>query len=267
MSAGDRGRHGAGRSPARPRRTPGSEAEARLLEAAAEGATLERRHETRSITLGPRAERTRRRLIESAWKLFREKGYLQTAVSEIAEDAGVSMATFYQYFSDRSDLVRALVVEVVREMLDRGVNRWDPRTGRMGLRRLIEQYVDSYVDHREFFELWQTVTHVDERLRSLYRDYHVAYQHRFGELLEEGVEQGLVRADLDPVQMATAMTLMIERYCYEVYVFNPPADGLPSVGAVTDLVTSLWADAIGLVESTERPRRPRQLGDGRPATS
>jgi hypothetical protein len=53
--------------------------------------------------------------------------------------------------------------------------------------------------------------------------------------------------------MATAMTLMMEAYCYNVFVLDPPPDGVDRAD-VADLITTLWADAIGLVESDERPR-------------
>jgi AcrR family transcriptional regulator len=225
-----------------------------LRDAAEAITSTERRQDGRTVALGPRAERTRRKLIDSAEAVFREKGYLNTSVSEIAERAGVSIPTFYQYFSDRSDIVAVMVADMVKEMLRRGVSRWDPRTGRMGLRRVIAPYVDGYRRHREFFDLWQTVAQVDDRMRALYRDYRQAYLERFGSLLDEGVRLGLVRSDLDPLAMARAMTILMERYCHDVFVLAP-SDPLPDDDEVTDLLTTLWADAINLVEAKERPHR------------
>lgn len=228
-----------------------AQAQARLKDAATTLRVAERRQEGGASPLGPRAERTRRRLIDSASRLFAERGYLSTSVSEIAEDAGVSLATFYQYFSERNDIVKVLLGEVIDEMLSHGVDRWDVRTGRIGLRRVIAPYVEGYRRHRQFFELWQCVAHVDDRMRGLYRDYHGWYQHRFSRYLTDGVELGLVRGDLDPAGMARAMTLMMERYCYEVYVLNPEPE-LPAHADVTDLITVLWADAIRLREHGEQ---------------
>lgn len=39
-------------------------------------------------------------IICSAVGLFREKGYGVTKISDVAERAGISKATFYQYFSN-----------------------------------------------------------------------------------------------------------------------------------------------------------------------
>lgn len=226
----------------------------------------ERRQDGGQVPLGPRAAKTRQRLIDSAWRLFREKGYVATSVSDIAEDAGVSLATFYQYFGERNDIVAVIVVEVVREMLDSGVDQWDPKTGRLGLRRVVASYVESYSRHADFFELWQCVTHVDSRMRNLYRRYHGSYQLRFADFLRVGIDLGLVRSDLDPVGMAQAMTLMMERYCYEVYVMNPGRP-LASHNEVTDLLTALWADSIKLEESPSRPRRSSSASSKSPRSA
>jgi len=231
----------------------------RVRRAATALTSNERRNDARAPSLGPRAERTRQRLVDSAAELFREKGYLGTAVSEIAERAGVSIPTFYQYFSDRSDIVAVLVSHMVKEMLQRGVARWDPRTGRIGLRRVVAPYVDGYYRNREFFDLWQTVSQVDDRMRALYREYHIAYRQRFGSLLDEGVRLGLVRSDLDPTEMARAMTVMMERYCHAVFVVDL-SDPPPNCDDVTDLLTALWADAINLVETSARPHLPPAEG-------
>jgi hypothetical protein len=66
--------------------------------------------------------------------------------------------------------------------------------------------------------------------------------------LREAQDSDLVRADLDPAETARALTAMVDRYCYLAYVFDPPEGGQLPADDVIDLHTTLWADAIGLVE-------------------
>jgi len=54
-----------------------------------------------------RRDRTRRRLLEAADELFRERGYAATTVTAIAERAGVALQTLYLAWEGKSTLFRA----------------------------------------------------------------------------------------------------------------------------------------------------------------
>ncbi len=227
-----------------PRRSP-ADAERRFASAAEEIVASERRLE-RSPVLGPRAERTRRALVDSAWELFRTRGYTGTTVADVAKNAKVSLATFYQYFSELNDVLGVIVVDFIRDSLGRGLDRWEVSNGREGLRVRIDAFITTYIDYREFMELWECAKLVSPRIRALSLDYARVYRHRFEVFFQEGVDQGLVRDDVDAAGMADAMTIMLERYCYEHFVISDepvPTDRT----AMVDLLTAMWADAVKLV--------------------
>ena len=60
----------------------------------------------------PRAEDTRRRIYEAALKLFREKGFEQTTMRDIAAKAGVALGAAYYYFSAKEAIVLAFYQEM-----------------------------------------------------------------------------------------------------------------------------------------------------------
>ncbi|MFJ2093413.1 TetR/AcrR family transcriptional regulator [Streptomyces sp. NPDC087901] len=62
---------------------------------------------------------TRRLLLESGIEQFKTKGYAATTVDDIATAAGTTRATFYAYFSSRSELMQALIDEQLNEVLQR----------------------------------------------------------------------------------------------------------------------------------------------------
>ena len=69
--------------------------------------------------LGRRARKkaeTRERLIESAARLFLEKGYDATSVEEITEAADLSPATFYIHFPTKSDVAMARLDQWLDDM-------------------------------------------------------------------------------------------------------------------------------------------------------
>ena len=57
-----------------------------------------------------RTERVTNRLLDAASKLFMERGFEATSMSEIARYARASKETFYRHFTTKEDLFRAVVV-------------------------------------------------------------------------------------------------------------------------------------------------------------
>jgi AcrR family transcriptional regulator len=60
----------------------------------------------------PRAEDTRRKIYEAAMEMFREKGFEQTTMRDVAAKAGVALGGAYYYFSSKE----AIVLNFYQEM-------------------------------------------------------------------------------------------------------------------------------------------------------
>ena len=60
------------------------------------------------------AERNRRRVLDAAQALFRERG-LDVGVAEIAQRAGVGRGTLFRNFPTKQDLIAAIVIERMHE--------------------------------------------------------------------------------------------------------------------------------------------------------
>jgi AcrR family transcriptional regulator len=54
-----------------------------------------------------RAEDTRRKIYEAAMELFREKGFEETTMRDVAAKAGVALGGAYYYFSSKDAIVLA----------------------------------------------------------------------------------------------------------------------------------------------------------------
>ena len=57
-------------------------------------------------------------LLDTAFKLFTEKGIHNTSISDIVEQAGVAKGTFYLYFKDKYDINNKLVVHRASKLFD-----------------------------------------------------------------------------------------------------------------------------------------------------
>ena len=75
-----------------------------------------------SPSRGSHAERTaatRKALLAAARHLFEEKGYAGTSTADIVRHANVTRGALYHHFVDKQDLLRAVVIELQEELLDR----------------------------------------------------------------------------------------------------------------------------------------------------
>ena len=68
--------------------------------------------------LGPRAARTRDRILAASRELFLEHGYAGTRIGQITAECGISRAGFYTYFRDKQEIFNALGVAAYRAVLD-----------------------------------------------------------------------------------------------------------------------------------------------------
>ncbi len=95
---------------------------------------------------------TQERILQAAIQLFLEQGYDNTTVAQVADRAGVSRATVFWHFSEKSGLFResfSRLVQPFRESLDRSFGNLAPE------RRLQEQialYRSFTLEHREALE-------------------------------------------------------------------------------------------------------------------
>src|SRR3954470_12074360 len=65
-----------------------------------------------------KAEETRGRILSAALDLFRERGFEQTTMREVAREAGVALGSAYYYFESKEAIVMAFYHQAQDSMLD-----------------------------------------------------------------------------------------------------------------------------------------------------
>lgn len=70
-----------------------------------------------------RAKATRDRILDTAARLFGQRGIAATSTNRIAAEAGVSIGTVYRYFSDRAVMVDELLERLLGDIEKRFVQR------------------------------------------------------------------------------------------------------------------------------------------------
>lgn len=187
--------------------------------------------------LTKRGQKTFDNLINAATVLFHTKGYHQTGIAEIAEEAGVSVGTFYIYFTDKYSLYRFVLAElgsVIRTHTTSAIAIANTRreAEREGIKAFIK-YIRDYP--YAYTVIWQALQ-VDKALFiEYYRDFAARYVHG----LESARKKGEL-VDVDLQTLSYALMGISNFVGLQVTMFEP---NLKSDEKIDQLVDNLF-DAI-----------------------
>ncbi|HVV36633.1 MAG TPA: helix-turn-helix domain-containing protein [Acidimicrobiales bacterium] len=206
-----------------------------------------RREGDRVVPAGPKARRTRAQLIDAATSLFAERGFQNTAVAEIAEAAGVSLGTFYQYFRNRDEVLGAMVHDQLEWMSATTGTGWRVCDGVEGLERMLSIYVKAYTRTIDLSRVWEAVSLTEPEMVAIRREAGRSITGRLAAELVRAGKAGEMRKLTKRQATLTARALagMMDRVCFDMFVFDPP-EPRPTEAEVASLVAGLWANALGL---------------------
>ncbi|MET9492430.1 TetR/AcrR family transcriptional regulator [Nocardia sp. NPDC006630] len=63
------------------------------------------------------AERRRQQLVEAAYAIFAERGYHNTGITEITQQAGLGRGTFYLYFNTKRDILDGVIDFITEKII------------------------------------------------------------------------------------------------------------------------------------------------------
>ncbi|WP_320169387.1 TetR family transcriptional regulator [Maridesulfovibrio sp.] len=151
------------------------------------------------------AEKTRQALLDSAFKVFSEKGYAKTTLQDIAQDAGVTRGAVYWHFKNKTDLFEKLfdcAFMPVRDLLfSKFEEDLSPKEMLAGLMRVWILHAGGDNNFRAAFEIMFNKTEWSEELmpfKMKFREYEYKFIKRAEKIIEQGQADGVFREDLVP---------------------------------------------------------------------
>jgi AcrR family transcriptional regulator len=202
----------AGKRPARPRQPPGRAATPDA------GRTSESQE---PVVGGPASKRslrnqgrqTMRKLLDAAMEAIDERGYHSTRVKDVVDIANTSHGTFYLYFSNKEDLIRALTIEATSEsssllgaVTEAGsaldVESWE------NLRQWIGDYSELWTRYAPLFRSWTDLASIDEGIGDQNRRMVAAHIDAMASRIASASPTG----DLDPGVAGMAVIAMLDRF-------------------------------------------------------
>jgi AcrR family transcriptional regulator len=115
--------------------------------------------------------RTREVLMEAGRKVFVERGFHGTHVSDLVEAAGVSRGAFYRYFESKDELARTLAARAMRTVSRvlaeiPALAATDGTSGRTVLRRWLRRYNVAQAHEAATLRVWVDAALQDATLRA-----------------------------------------------------------------------------------------------------
>jgi AcrR family transcriptional regulator len=150
-------------------------------------------------------ERQRRRILKAAEQLFDEHGIDRVTMADITSASGLRASTLYQYFSNKDDVVWAIVSEALEESTQRAKEKMDgATTGLSMITALLEFIADELSDNPAKvrflaqFDAMYARYWPAERLVTLEAQINPQGFRYFSKLVRLGIADGSLRRDLDP---------------------------------------------------------------------
>jgi AcrR family transcriptional regulator len=163
-----------------------------------------------------RSEETRARIIDSAIKLFSNRGFDASSVDDICAEAGISKGAFYHHFESKQALFLALLDSWL-QAIDKAIEASKDQTAPETFMQMTEAFPYIFKTAGEslpiFLEFWLQASRdkkVWEASIAPYRRYHKY----FTSLIKKGIDEGSF-VEVDPelasrMIVSTAMGLFLQ---------------------------------------------------------
>jgi AcrR family transcriptional regulator len=156
-----------------------------------------------------------RRLSDAGMRVFAERGYHQSRVDDIVRAARTSHGTFYLYFANKEDLLRALAVDcaAAMESLAQEVGPIDPgEAGFESLREFLAKFVSTYRRYGVVIRAWMEDQVSDREVDRLGVRAFLHIANALGRRLDENG----TRQPVDATASVAALMALLERFSYAV---------------------------------------------------
>jgi AcrR family transcriptional regulator len=163
--------------------------------------------------LRAQGRRTMQRLLDAGLEVFSARGYHATRVDDVVRAARTSHGTFYLYFANKEDLLRALAVDCAQQLTDLSqqigpIDR--DESGFLALRAFLASFLDVYRRFGPVIRAWMEGQVGDAEVDRLGVKAFTAIGSELGKRMRQA------RSVEHEEVAVTALMAMIERFSYVI---------------------------------------------------
>lgn len=159
-------------------------------------------------------QRMKRYFIDACKTLIRGEGYKAVSVRTVAEEAGYSSATLYNYFADTRELVRTCVDEFIEELREYVFTAKTELTGNGVIKFRCREFMKYFMQYPDIFHVIYTEDIYEIRLASNFREKTSAI---FKEMFSQAEISDDAKADLLELGVTGALLFYLNRFSPKEY--------------------------------------------------
>lgn len=173
-------------------------------------------------------ERRRQKILESAFQIFARKGFEWTTMQDVADEAGLGVATVFRYFPKKNKLIISVMIYIIESSLPSFQQILNSSaTGYGKFRELLNRFIHlsdpNTVNNMKLLEAFETyMAFVQEPLEDI-DDYHAAYasvSKIISEIIKEGKLDGTIRQDIEIEEVMGAIANAFGIYTRKLSFFE-----------------------------------------------
>lgn len=180
----------------------------------------------------------RRKIIEALFELMKVKNFHRITTAEIARTAGVTEGLIYKYFEDKTDLLYQVLHLHFAEFNNEVLEKLKSERSSIGkLETVIRASLESYSSNRVFARmLLLEVRSLPSYFESDAYEMVRVYAATILDIINEGVQSGEIRPDIDPYVLRKMLIGGIEHACLGEIIFGRDLDVEKTTEAMTQIL-------------------------------
>lgn len=194
-----------------------------------------------------RRDDARQRLLGVVERLLEEgESFTEISVERLVSEAGMSRSTFYVYFEDKGDLLRAWFEDITTELRGAAADWFaiDADSSREDLRAALDKVVKTYRPHTTLMAATYDAAAYDAGVRELVEGMMATNIAGLRKHIKSGQTAGFVDPDLPAAQTAAWLQWMAERGLHQLVRTATAAELEKLIDAYTGIVwNTLYAPA------------------------
>lgn len=165
-------------------------------------------------------EQRRNYILDAAEKLFFTRSYDEVSMDDIAKEVELNKATLYLYFKNKESLFFSVVlrgIKILNSMIEEGIKSC--KTGIQILDmigKVYFEFIEKYPDYNRaylYFRSGRFDLEDNKNMNEVAKEIIKLRQDTFTitcNAINSGINEGLIRRDIDPVEATVFLTLIIK---------------------------------------------------------